>query len=163
MTNEQLVVVHWEGPLTIEKACELNGDADYGVYQVCGDAISYGPQSLLYIGKAAQQTFGARMRQHDGWLSATYPMSNPSIYVGRFVGPEQPTSEEWDALIDKVERLLIWVHSPAFNGAGVAHPGPSVEALRVMNTGRYGRLLPEVSHLRWKEWSSNPWRWQDTK
>jgi hypothetical protein len=50
------------------------------------------------------------------------------------------------ALVAKVESLLIYAHQPAYN---ITSKG-SVEiarGLRILNTGRLGHLLPELSYL----------------
>jgi hypothetical protein len=49
-------------------------------------------------------------------------------------------------LVAKVEALLIYAHQPAYN----VMSKDSIEiakGLRIMNTGRLGHLLPEVSYL----------------
>ena len=61
---ETVIHIHWQGPLAIADALRLtNVDTDYGIYQVCGPHPVYGSSTLLYIGKAALQTFRDRLKQ----------------------------------------------------------------------------------------------------
>jgi len=39
-----------------------NTDEDYGIYQIYGTHPIYGNDTLLYIGKASQQTFARRIK-----------------------------------------------------------------------------------------------------
>ena len=54
----------------IEEALGLNHEEDdYGLYQVYGRHVVFGSGSLLYVGRARDQTFGRRLQQHDAeWL-----------------------------------------------------------------------------------------------
>ncbi len=65
-----LLHVLWSGPYHLEQALDLHDeDSDYGVYQIYGAHFLYGADVLLYIGKADQQTFGTRLRQHaEQWM-----------------------------------------------------------------------------------------------
>ncbi|MDQ3523354.1 MAG: hypothetical protein M3434_13645 [Gemmatimonadota bacterium] len=83
----------WIGPYTPEQVIhDLNdgGSApayageDYGLYQIYGAHILGDTNSLLYIGKATQQTFSARFQQHRTWLQHEDAVQ---IYVGRIHVP----------------------------------------------------------------------------
>ena len=62
--EEKIVVIEWEKIDQWKKVSEKNGDEDYGIYQVTGYHPVFGDDSLLYIGKAQDQTFGERFEQH---------------------------------------------------------------------------------------------------
>ena len=73
-----------------------------------------------------------------------------TVYVGRLVGSESPDIPMWEDLIGKVERLLIYVHTPAYNSSGLnTLPPVDLEDVHVLNWGNYRSLLPEVSGRRW--------------
>ena len=68
---------NWEGPFKPGQVISQLTDAgkppdydgnDYGLYQIYGRHLISGPDALLYIGEATQQTFSARLRQHQSWL-----------------------------------------------------------------------------------------------
>lgn len=72
------------------------------------------------------------------------------------------TQSEVNTIIDDVERILINSHYPAFNSKeikGMMHHNPDNEFL-VVNWGDYGRLLPEVSTLKFsdKYWNDDKYR-----
>lgn len=60
--------ISWEGPFTAEDVVSLNKDWDYGIYQIYGTHNIFGADSLLYIGKAMEQTFADRIVQHEHWI-----------------------------------------------------------------------------------------------
>ena len=61
--NGEIIHIDWDGPYRIEEINELNDEKkDYGIYQIYGTHPVYGSNVLLYIGKADQQTFGARIK-----------------------------------------------------------------------------------------------------
>jgi hypothetical protein len=133
---------------------DFDTDRDFGIYQVYGDHPVYGDDTLLYIGKAAVQTFTKRMKQHydmDRW-----PVQLKRIHFGYFCELDDlsPKNGEdaisWEDAISIVESMLIKSHVPAFNGAGVNDvvKGPDTGIL-VFNQGEKGKLFPEVSGLRY--------------
>jgi hypothetical protein len=107
---------------------------------------------LLYIGKAARQTFAQRIPE-EKWNQGTEDTSHTEIYVGRLKGPSRPSRDEWLFEIDPVEKLLIHPHGPAYNSTnimGIAENGtPDVCNTRVLNWGCHRDIQPEVSGLRW--------------
>jgi len=110
----------WEGPIRLEGAYQLrNEKTDYGVYQVYGRHPVVGVTSLLYIGKAEEQPFGARLKQEkwEEWEEGEGPVE---IRVRRLFGAETPSNEEWGRQIRLVEKLLIAANKPPRNGQGVA-------------------------------------------
>ena len=79
----------WDGPYSAEQVVSAMDDAgyppaysgdDYGLYQTYGTHILCGPDTLLYIGRATEQTFSARFRQHQLWLRNEDPVQ---VYLGR--------------------------------------------------------------------------------
>ena len=141
----ETIHIIWDGPISASDVCKLNGPGDYGLYQFYGAHEVYGPQSLLYIGRAKEMKLGERIKQHnlDAWVG-----SSATIYVGRLCGKDLPRDKIWGEQIDKVERLLIYVHAPSWNSANIQDYG-NVSDLHVLNWGDRGQLLPEVSTLRW--------------
>ncbi|SRR6266545_152071 len=70
------VRVMWTGPYTLDEVLQKNDPKDdFGVYQVYGQHVVFGSGSLLYIGKACDQTFAARFQQHTDWLKAESDVS----------------------------------------------------------------------------------------
>ena len=105
----KIVHIEWDGPFSIEKVKEKNGENDCGVYQIYGNHPVYGYGALLYIGKAAGQTFSERIKQEEKWLEKEYGPFE--IYTGDV--DEEETDIQWEALVDLVEKLLIYSHQPA--------------------------------------------------
>jgi hypothetical protein len=58
------IEINWQGPLKIEETEKLNTNIDFGIYQIYGTHNIFGPNSLLYIGKACDQYFSTRLLQH---------------------------------------------------------------------------------------------------
>lgn len=144
-----LIQVHWEGSYELSDLPSLmDSETDYGIYQIYGKHPVYGNNVLLYIGKADQQTLGKRISQ-ENWVD-TNDSNNLKIYVGRLHGPENPTPETWSTDIDLAERLLIYVHKPAYNARSISSfPDLELQNIHILNWGHHRDLLPEVSGLRW--------------
>lgn len=126
------IPVLWEGPYKPDEVVrQLNhGGAppnyageDYGIYQVYGLHILSGRDTLLYIGRATEQTFADRFRQHARWLSAE---EGVSVYVGRVYAPERHTSvDHWNTWVRDVclaECVMIYKYSPNYNSVSVSEP-----------------------------------------
>lgn len=147
MTRREVDVIElkWDGPFTFHEFEKFIEPTDYGVYQVYGTHSVFGPDALLYIGKAAEQHFGARLNQHLGWL-----LNEPSdlrFYIGRLGGPEQPVDDKsWSSEIDCAEKLLIYSCSPPYNSQNLNSSGPHKNRI-VLNFGRRHRLPGVVSTL----------------
>ncbi len=137
--------IFWEGPFTLnEIESKKSTDLDYGVYQIYGHHPLYGSGSLLYIGQAKFRPFGVRVPE-ERWDDRPDP-ENTQVYIGRLAGRNQVTNEEWDALIDQVEKLLIYAHKPALNTQNTKSlPEDVVLGTRVYNWGSHRDLFPEVS------------------
>jgi hypothetical protein len=110
----------------------------HGVYMILGDHPVHGDGALLYLGKAPKKSLEKRIGDHDHWVREEW---RTAIYLGIL-----DKKEDNGKLLADVESLLIYAHSPAYNRQ---KPRPK-RNLRVWNTGRFHRLLPEVS-------SDHPW------
>src|SRR5260221_10541362 len=107
-----IVHIEWEGPYTLEAKNKLKDPTDYGIYQVYGCHSVYGVDTLLYIGKARDQTFATRLKQEEHWLYHQ-DFQRLSFYVGRFSGwLGTPSDDNWADQIDRAEKLLILAHRP---------------------------------------------------
>jgi hypothetical protein len=150
MNNEERIIhIEWKGPHRFKAVRALTGPKDYGVYQIYGGHPVYGNSALLYIGLAAAQQFGVRIRQEQQWLD-NRDAGRVEVYVGRLSGSKTPTDKIWDKQIRLAERLLIYAHSPPHNTQkSLATLERDLRFVRVMNWGCHRDLLPEVSGARW--------------
>ena len=139
--------IQWDGPYTLPEARNLNGPTDYGLYQYYGDHMIYGPNTLLYLGEAARQTIGTRLRQHN-WEKWT--ASTPEIYVGRVMSENILDINAWRGEILLAEKIILQSHTPTFNSSNLNKIGHSGDDVRVLNWGKRRLLLPEVSISRWE-------------
>jgi hypothetical protein len=144
MNETKRLRIEWEGPLTYPVVLEKSADRDYGLYQICAYHSVFGPNALVYIGKAEQQTFAARFAQHwESWLNMEREVT---IYLGR-VWPEDRREDdgwvEWGELVSDAERLLIAYHTPPYNSQFIS--GYTGRPLHIQCWGDRGRLLPECS------------------
>ena len=147
---EQVIHVQWTGPFTFADALTFTDRrTDYGVYQVCGLHPAYGQRTLLYLGRAQQQTFGKRLSQ-EGWERWQVTNGNVVVYLGRLAGAVTPPDADWDEQIALTERLLIVAYRPAHNASGLyRNDDPAFKHLHVLNWSDRGYLSPEVSGARW--------------
>ena len=146
--DECTVVVEWGRLKDYQEVFDLNGKDDYGVYQITGYHNMFGDDSLLYIGMARDQTFGVRFKQHRTWLEAEW---GKTIYVGRVISIDDESEDVyhgnlWNSIIDDVEALLIYFHSPPYNSRSISDRPDPERKLRIINTGDCGDLYPEISH-----------------
>lgn len=149
IAKEHLIQIDWDGPYKLTELPSLmNEETDYGIYQIYGNHPVYGKDVLLYIGKADLQTFGKRIFQED-WLN-TNDSSNTKIYIGRLHGQQNPSLDLWSLEIDLAERLLIFVHKPAYNARSISSlPDSALQNIHILNWGHHRNLLPELSGLRY--------------
>ncbi len=146
------LVIEWSGPYSLNEAIESLTDAgeppeydgeDYGLYQIYGRHIINGPDTLLYVGKAAQQTFADRFRQHESWLRDE---DDVCIYVGRVWDEERHADSEkiWETDVDLAEKILIHKYSPNYNSASIAEEPdlPGFERVELTHRGERNRLQP---------------------
>ena len=138
------VRVQWENPVGLDVVLKLSGDNDYGLYQVYSHHVVFGPSALVYIGMAAEQTFGVRFKQHEAyWLSEE---NDVEIRVGR-LWPDDYVKDrggrDWKQLLSDTEALLVHWHSPPYNTQHIIdYTG---QALHVQNWGNRGSILPECT------------------
>lgn len=143
--SEIKVILKWKKFDKLEDVLDKTNADDYGVYQILGYHAVFEDDSLLYIGLAKKRSFGARFKEHQDWLKAE---ADITIYLGRVNSiddNENYTEKTWRNIIDDVEALLIYYHSPPYNSRCISEP-PSNTRLRIINTGDYGSLYPEISH-----------------
>jgi hypothetical protein len=128
-----------------------NSNKDYGIYQVYGDHPVYGNNTLLYIGKARDQTYSARMRGHTDF-DASQVSKFTKLHLSYFCKIDDISEANWGDAIDLVEKVFIKTHFPALNSQDVMKfletGAPNV---LIYNWGARGRLLSEVSTLRCSE------------
>jgi len=126
--------ISWDGPFTrhqVVKRFTDGGEApdydgeDYGLYQIYGRHILGNRDALLYIGEATEQTFSARLRQHESWLVHEWPVR---IYVGRIYLPRRHTDRDgwatWKADVLLAERIIIYKYSPHYNSNSITERPP---------------------------------------
>lgn len=148
--TELLIHVEWEGPLTLKAAHDVQGRAAYCLYAIYGCHPVYGSDALLYVGKAAWQTFGRRLQQ-EWWWPFNSDGDEIKVHLGRLTGEQPaPDDDRWAELIDMAEKLLIYAHSPAMNSSNINNiPKERLTHVHVLNWGKHRTLLPEVSGHRW--------------
>lgn len=146
VVNGHLIQIRWDGPYRLTELSSLNDEkTDYGVYQIYGKHTVYGENVLLYIGQANQQTFGTRIMQHSYWFEDDF-----SIYIGRLSASNTPKDDIWTEEINLAEGLLIYVHTPAYNTMNINSINYlKLENIHILNLGRFKKLLPELSGIRW--------------
>jgi hypothetical protein len=151
---ENLVIIHlnWVEYEWNDKIYEeLDTEKDFGIYQVYGGHPVYGQDTLLYIGKAQDQTYSKRLKQHDDFID-TNIKNFSKINVSYFSKTDDVEYKNWGFYIGLVEKLLINSHIPAYNSQdvkGVLSKDDFKNNLLVLNWGDRGELLPEVSSLRY--------------
>jgi hypothetical protein len=155
MLKMNVVDVNWDGPYRYNQIELLNDRAtDYGVYQIYGYHPLYGNNVLLYIGKAAQQTFATRILQETWYFNRD--ANNVEVYVGKLCGLVQPSNEVWDLQIAAVEKLLIYAHTPACNSQYINSVRvDDILDLHIFNWGNHKSLMAEVSGRRWTDHFEN--------
>ena len=133
---------------------DYDGD-DYGLYQIYGKHILAGPNSLLYVGQATEQTFAGRFRQHQQWLKNEYP--GIYVHVGRLYMPERHVWANggwgpWAPDVQLAERILIYKYSPHYNSFAIAEAPDLLGFTRVFieHSGSRGRL--EATDVAPRDW-----------
>jgi hypothetical protein len=144
--SPKLITIEWEGPFKLEEIiANYNEGKDYGLYQIYGTHNIFGPNSLLYLGKAEDQTFSIRIPAHKEWIE--WESAPAEIYLGRLGGIEPMTKDryaEWSSEIYMAERLLIYFSSPPYNSHNIQSYG-DVSNVIVINYKKRNRLPIEVS------------------
>ena len=129
---------------------DFSENTHYGIYQLYGDHPVYGENALLYIGKAQDQTYSARLKNHPDF-NENHISTFRRIHLAYFCELDDMNYDKWKNYIDLTEKLLINAHFPAFNSQNIKSPLKSDDfpSMLVLNWGDRGRLLPEVSSLRY--------------
>ncbi len=149
INEREVIEIKWEGPCSIEEVINKapKAGSDCGVYQIYGTHNIFGPNSLLYIGKAPD-SFRDRISGHqEDWIG--WEASEVQVYLGRLGGVDTMPKDrwhEWEKKIDRAERLLIYYCSPPYNSSGKKSHGIT-EPTIVFNYGRRNCLPMEVSTL----------------
>ena len=108
---------------------------------------------LLYIGQTYGRTFGERIEEHNFGGGSQEDRAHIEVYVGRLKGlTAMPSSDDWRNEINWAEKLLLYVHAPAYNPQHLLElneADPRVCSARVFNWGSLRALRPEVSGRRW--------------
>jgi len=152
--KERIFDVYWEGPYKWEeyKKSPLDSHVLYALY---GTHPAYGQDVLLYIGKT-ERNVGVRLSEHAYWIEDECDQTNVRVAsLGEIESWEGWDEEDRykrakDPDIEAVEALLIYAHQPAYNTKN--KEGLKISrGIRVFNTGKFGSLLPEVSHRYYSE------------
>jgi hypothetical protein len=152
MTNFEIYHLNWkEYSWDGSIFTAYNSIKDHGIYQIYGDHSVYGVDTLLYIGKAGNQTYSARMKGHTD-LDTSQVFKFTKLYLSYFCKIDDLTETNWKSAIDLVEKVLIKSHFPALNSQDVmGFLESGTPNILIYNWGERGRLLPEVSTLRCSE------------
>lgn len=144
--------ITWDGPFNLDYVIERINDIgkapdyegkDYGLYQIYGDHILCGPDALLYIGEATNQSFSGRFKQHKNqWLGKE---RNIQIYLGRVYDPSRHSKlDNWDSWkkdIKRAESIIIYKYTPHYNSSKIGdYPKADV---RITHIGERHNLLEE--------------------
>jgi hypothetical protein len=143
-----VIEIDWDGPFPMEAVmAEAHAGPDYGIYQLYGTHTVFGPDSLLYLGKAQDRPFAVRMREHfEDW--GKWEASPVNVYLGRLGGTSAISDAEWIDQIARAESLLIYFSTPPYNSSGLK-TFHSDRVTVVLNHRRRHRLPPELSTLLW--------------
>jgi hypothetical protein len=112
----RLIHLVWEGPKPIEEVYNAMAESDFGVYAIYGTHAITGPDTLMYVGQSNMQQFGGRLRSHN----LNWGLEQPTalkVCLGRVVGWNTLTDEQWGVLVDDAEALTIYYTRPAMNCA----------------------------------------------
>ena len=143
------IKIEWEGPFCLDYVIdELNRKDDYGLYQIYGTHIIFGPDSgadnLLNIGMTGPySTFSKRLKQKKAdwiWYNLEHG-GEISIYIAR-----RPSMSEKE--IKLVEALEIYWHSPPYNGEHIDSIDNYRESpLQIVNKGSRFKLLERIDNV----------------
>jgi hypothetical protein len=148
---EEIWVIHWEGPFTLEEARKKRGrNTGYVLYQLSGQHHLYGANVLLYLGQT-RNGIKTRLGQHDEWIADEYDEMKVRLgSIAKFSSwdslekTKKPFPSPGKTFIEKIERLLIYACQPAYNVAN-KNAAKGAEEIRIFNTGRSGPIFPEIS------------------
>jgi hypothetical protein len=157
-----LIDLKWEGPFSVDEIQKFNSSEDFGIYQIYGIHNINGPDSLLYIGQANDQTFATRILQHSDWIG--WDFQEYSIYLGRFGSSDTKdrNPERWRNYINFSESLLINFCCPAWNTQHINNIRDDIDNKTILfNWGKRHKLPFEISTLyRQSDLECNRDKWQ---
>jgi hypothetical protein len=148
--TERIFDVYWEGPYEWKDyKGKINGS--HVLYALFGTHPVHGHNSLLYIGKTEE--IRTRFAAHEEWVEEEYDavtirvasMGEIFSWEGWDVGNQYPRDKITSEDISGVEALLIFSHHPGYNQRS-KYSMDSAKNIRIFNTGKIGKLLPEVSY-----------------
>jgi hypothetical protein len=155
-----LVEISWEGPYDINQINDLNDSTHYGIYAVYGTHTIFGMNTLLYIGKAEDRTFGARLPEHQEEWGLVWHHTDLKFYIGR-IGSTLPITDDnlWSLMIERAERLMIHYCKPPYNAKDLKNLGEDIKNFTVFNFGKKLNL-PAIVSSQWIEssWWGEGWK-----
>ncbi len=147
------IKIIWDGPFKLDtviqtkknggKPPDWDGD-DYGIYQIYGKHVIYGTNTLLYIGKATEQTFSTRFKQHKKWWLGNE--ENINIYLGKIYNPKRHSQKDkwrsWTKDVKTAEEILLYKYSPNYNSTNISIPPKSYPPGKIIliHSGKKNRL-----------------------
>lgn len=134
--------INWKKFGNLKRALGSDWASGFGLYQIYGRHIVFGEGSLLYVGRASEQTLGERIGQHSKWLEEEQDVV---IHLGSLNKDDYGGGSSWSKLNAEAEALTIYWHSPPYNSQNINRYGG--RPLCVQNTGERGSLLPEYTSL----------------
>ena len=148
------LTIEWKGPFTIDEVRGMkNLRNDYGLYQIYGEHIIFGKDSLLYIGRT-ETTFRDRFfdQSYAHWKDwIQYDIKDGkdvSIYIARV----RPGVFD-DEFLNDAEALQIYWHSPPYNSANIYDydRDKRLHPFEIVNEGERRKLVEWLStkHLPW--------------
>lgn len=146
---ETIYNVHWDGPYNWENRKEKLLDG-HVLYSIFGLHPSYGDNSLLYIGRTSD--IESRLNMHsEQWVTDEYDivkvrlasLSEITTWSGWKTDVQYQQADE--DVVKAVEGLLIYANQPAYNSKNKS--SCTGENIRIFNTGKMGRILPETSYI----------------
>ena len=151
--TENIYDVYWEGPYPWAERRKW-ARARHVLYALYGSHHLYGRDVLLYIG----MSIAGVGNRYPGttWVDDEYDTVTIRLAsVGPFNG-----WLEWERpghyrkapkqLVEGIEALLIFAHQTPYNSQKKQNL-KKAQGLRLINSGRFGHLLPEVSYLYYNE------------
>lgn len=156
------IKVEWKGPFDLQAVTEKKNDGgaspnyegiDYGLYQIYGTHILFGPDKLLYVGKTVENTFSDRFKEHKEWLLNERDIK---IYLGRIYDSQRHSKKDnwrlWKEDVEIAEKIIIYKYSPPYNSSNISEqPSLRYRVVRIAHDGRKGELMQEdVAPQDWK-------------
>lgn len=148
--NEVIYDAYWEGTFNWDD--RKNRVKRYHViYALYGSHHLYGREALLYIGKT-NKDLGNRLKNHMWWINDEYEDIKFKVAsIGKFTNWKDWNENDYyekarSHIVNGVEALLIYAHQPAYNTKSKKSLNSS-KGFRLINTGKIGNLLPEISYF----------------